>query len=129
MHRHRVALFLGDRECEVRHASLRVHESAFVLRLPEREVLNAMRRGERLQASGVADSEVLGRGALPVDSDSVGRRCMRPTLLAQHARVASRPLALAALRAIVEGRLQAPRATSPALFPPGLESRCHLFHR
>lgn len=77
-----------------------------------------------MQDAGLSDEVIVATGALPISF--AGRAWgVRPQILAMHPRVAARPLALSLLQAIVEGRFRAPKAASPAEYPPSLMSRMH----
>jgi hypothetical protein len=114
-----VAIAIGARTVEVRNALLGVPEAAFVLQLPEQKVRSLLRRGERLARQGRSDSEILAVGALPVTRSGRVRR-IRPTDLAAHRKVANDRMALVCLVALVDGRINAPRALSPTEPPPPL---------
>jgi hypothetical protein len=77
---------------------LRLYEVAFVLEVPHRRVRNMARRG---------DLPITYAGRLrAVDADHVA------------ARIYDDPLAMAALREILAGRLAVPRASTDTDFPP-----------
>lgn len=104
-------LIIGHRLCAVRVPVLTRRAVAWVMEVPEDTIRAAQRRGERLQAHGLDDDEVLSAGALPVVI--VGhRRAMSPSVLARHPDVAGNPLRLDALVALVEGRIRPPRPRS-----------------
>lgn len=110
----------------MRHPVFSQREAAFVLECSEAEVRNMQRRGERMQAKGLTDEEVVDRGALPVCETGDRRRGARPLMLARHHRVRDNKLREAALRAIASGRMRAPRAAKPSEAPPAILDRFHL---
>jgi hypothetical protein len=112
-----VQLRIGNRLVELRRPVLRRHEAAFVLGCTLDDVRNAFRRGERLQGTGHTDEEVVAAHGLPVSRGGRARG-VSPSALMLHPDVASSPLALAALAAIVEGRLRAPMPVGPRELPP-----------
>ena len=109
---------------EVRPA-LSQHEAAFAMRVSQDQVSNMLDRGQRLRARGVADEEIVARGALPV-SMLGSRRGVSPSMLALTPRVAQDPLALRAVGLFMEGRLRAPRAATTSQLPPDLTSYLDL---
>jgi hypothetical protein len=94
---------IGARVIEPARAVLRVYEVAFVVRRSEQEIRNMLRRVAFRPAGG-------GR-----------TRCVDPREVAEL--VAEDQLALAVLAAIVEGRLEAPKAVHPTFDPPPLIAR------
>ena len=110
------SIALGRASCQLLRPVLRRHEVAFVAQLTEKDVRNLFRRGERLQERGVSVDDIVRLGALPV-SMAGSARGASPAAVAAHPRVADSPLALAMLRALVSGRLRAPRAEAPDQLP------------
>ena len=116
---------LGNQTYTVRKLVLRRHEAAWVLRISASEVTSMLRRGQRLAAKGLSETEIIAAGALPVSM--AGRaKGVSPSLLAAHHRVTESPLALAALGGLVEARINAPRACTATQLPPDLTTRLDL---
>jgi hypothetical protein len=119
-------MLIGNRDVPVRHPSLRPYEVAFVLSETEAHVRNLLKRGERLQAAGVPDEDIVQlHGALPVDRLVTGRRCVAASVVALHGK-AHGPAASRMLAGLVEDRIRAPRASRPTELPPSPLDRLHL---
>ena len=117
---------IGNRSILVRKMHLRQHEAAFILRRSEREVRNMFRRGERLRAAGASREEIIRIGALPAIYSGRNRRAAIHDVAQA---IDGDLLALEALAAVVEMRLNAPRAaidTDPA--PDLLTHLGHMKH-
>lgn len=114
-------LLIGRRRTELRKLHLKPHEAAFVLRRSEVDVRNKLRRGERLAAKGATADEIVGSGALPVSY--AGTRARRADITGVVARLGDDLLALEMLAAIVERRIDAPRAVTPDALAPDLLDR------
>jgi hypothetical protein len=117
---------IGTRDVSVRRPTLRPYEVAFVLGESEAHIRNLLKRGERLQAAGVSDQDIVElHGALPVDRTVTGRRCVAASVVAVHEK-AQGPAASQMLAGLVEDRIRAARASRPTELPPSPLDRLHL---
>ena len=122
---HHLVVRIGGRYIALVRPYVRRYEAALVLRCSEREVLNMLRRGQRLQSRGLGDEEIVARAALPVEWVGASRRVRVEPLIDRLSRSTGEAprgdlLALEVLAAILEGRLAAPRARNQSDPAPGL---------
>jgi len=122
---HHLVVRIGGRYIALVRPYVRRYEAALVLRCSEREVLNMLRRGQRLQSRGLGDEEIVARAALPVEWVGASRRVRVEPLIDRLSRSTGEAprgdlLALEVLAAILEGCLAAPRARNQSDPAPGL---------